>query len=97
MVRAKRLKLAVQWKLCLKQYAEADKQRAEADKQYAEADKLWAEADKQRAEADKQYAEADKLWAESVIAAYGNIRLEWIYRDGNHDCKLENGDLYRHG
>jgi hypothetical protein len=70
--------------------------RAEGDKLWAEGNKLHAEGNKLRAEGDKLRAEGDKLWAEAIIAAYGNIKLEWIYRGCDYDCRLENGELFEH-
>ena len=65
------------WKLRLSLRAEGDKLRAEGDKLWAEGDKLRAEGDKLLAEGNKLRAEGDKLWAEGVIAAYGNVTIEW--------------------
>lgn len=48
-------------------------------------DRLWAEADTIR-------AEADALWAEAVIAAHGNIKIEWTQTGS---CRLETGEEFR--
>ena len=74
------LKLSAAWSVRLKLRAEGDKLRAEGDKLRAEGDKLWAEG--------------DKLWADAVIAAYGNITLEWSWTTVHGVCRLENGDVY---
>ena len=81
------LKLSAAWSVRLKLRAEGDKLRAEGDK-------LRAEGDKLRAEGDKLWAEGDKLWADAVIAAYGNITLEWSWTTVHGVCRLENGDVY---
>ena len=49
-----------------------------------------------RAEGAKLRAEGDKLWAEGILGVYGNIKLEWLYREGKNAeaCKLENGEIY---
>ena len=52
--------------------------------------KLWAES-------DKLYAEGNKFWAEAVLAAYGNITMEWKNwheKEGEHECHLGNGEIY---
>jgi len=92
------LKLAAAWSARLKLRAEGDKLRAEGDKLWAEGDKLRAEGDKLRAEGAKLWAEGAKLWAEKIIEAYGNIQIEWRYRDGGYDCWLDvdGGVTYRH-
>ena len=73
-------------------------------KAWEKRNKLWAEGVKLRAEGDKLCAEGDKLWAEgdivfltAVIAAYGNITMEW--KNWNEDkqsyeCHLENGLVF---
>ena len=55
----------------------------------AEGDKLWAEGDKLR-------AEGDELWAEAVLAAHGNVTIEWRWNTeiSQRDCVLGNGDRY---
>ena len=42
----------------------------------------------------KLRADGDKLWAEAIIAEYGNIPMEWIWRGKSYACKLESGDVY---
>jgi uncharacterized coiled-coil DUF342 family protein len=79
-----------------KLWAEGNKLRAEGDKLRAEGDKLCAEGDKLRAEGNKLRAEGDKLWAEVILYFVGNIKIEWIWRDSDYDCKLETGDIFRH-
>lgn len=61
-----------------------------------EGNKLWAEGDKLRAEGDKLWAEGDKLWAEAIIQAYGNITMDWMWREDKRDytCILETGDVF---
>src|SRR5579859_364510 len=73
--------------------AEGAKLHAEGAKFYAEGNKLHAERDKRYAEGDKLHAEGDKLWAEAIIAVYGNIKLEWVYREdkSSYACVLEIG------
>ena len=97
------LPLRLVWKMRLYLRAEGAKLRAEGDKLWAEGDKLRAEGDKLRAEGnklwaegDKLWAEGDKLWAEGILGVYGNIKLEWLYREGKNAeaCKLENGEIY---
>ena len=58
-------------------------------------EKQWTKRLKLHAEGYKLYAEGDKLFAEGILSVYGNITLEWIFRNGDHDCKLENGELYK--
>ena len=82
------MKLKAQWQLRLKL-------RAEGSKLYAECSKLWAEGSKLQAEGDKLWAEGEKFWAEAILAAYGNIKLEWKWRGDVLDCELENGEIYR--
>jgi hypothetical protein len=72
-----------------------EKQWRERLKLYAEGNKLWSEGNKLWAEGDKLWAEGDKLWAEAILAAYGNIKLEWKWRGDVLDCELENGEIYR--
>ena len=90
-------------------YAEGDKLRAEGDKLRAEGDKLRAEGKrllakgyKLRAEGKrlfakgyKLYGEGDKLWGDAVLKAQGNVEMKWIYRDGDFDCRLPNGEVYK--
>lgn len=57
---------------------------------------LWAEGDKLCAEGNKLLAEGDKLWAEAILGAFGNIKLEWVWRETGYDCHLENGEIYKH-
>ena len=83
-----KLTLAIQWNTRLKLYAEGDKLYAEGSKLYAEGDKLYAEGSKLR-------AEGDKLYAEAILEIFGNIKLEWKWRTAGHDCKLENGEIYK--
>ena len=84
------------WGIRSKLYAEGDKLKAEGNKLKAEGDKLKAEGYKLCAEGDKLCAEGDKLWAEGILEAYGNIRLEWIYREDLRAwaCKLETGEIF---
>ena len=58
--------------------------------------RLWAEGDKLRAEGAKLWAEGAKLWAEGILEAHGNIRVEWVYREGkdSYACKLETGEVF---
>ena len=56
--------------------------------------KLWDEGNKLWDEGDKLRAEGDKLWAEAIIAAYGNITIEWV--SPTH-CKLGNGEEFKDG
>ena len=58
----------------------------------------WSARLKLRAEGAKLWAEGAKLWAEKIIEAYGNIQIEWRYRDGGYDCWLDvdGGVTYRH-
>ena len=58
---------------------------------------LRVEGNKLRAEGDKLWAEGDKLWAEGVIAAHGNITMEW--KNWNKDkqdyeCHLGTGEVF---
>ena len=55
----------------------------------------WQLRLKLRAEGDKLRAEGEKFWAEAILAAYGNIKLEWKWRGDVLDCELENGEIYR--
>ena len=64
-------------------------------KQWNDRLKLWAEGSKLRAEGSKLRAEGDKLWADAILEVYGNIKLEWKFRDIDFDCELENGEIYR--
>ena len=61
----------------------------------AESAKLRAESAKLRDAGAKLWAEGDKLWAETILEVYGNIILEWKWRNGILDCELENGEVYR--
>ena len=67
-------------------WAEAAKLRAEGDKLRAEGAKLWAESYKLWAEGAKLWAESYKLWAEAVLAAYGNVEIDW---SKSPDCIVE--------
>jgi hypothetical protein len=49
-----------------------------------------------RARAAGLSARADGLWARAVLAIHGDITIEWKYRNGDFDCKLGNGELYKH-
>ena len=63
----------------------------------AEGNKLWAEGNKLWAEGDKLRAEGDKLWAEGILAAHGNIKLEWEnwHEDKqSYECHLETGEVF---
>ena len=101
---AKPLGLNFVWKIRLKLWAEGNKLRAEGDKLWDAGDKLWAEGNKicaegnkLRAEGDKLRAEGDKLWAESIIAAHGNIKLEWKnWHEDKQSCEcwLETGEKF---
>ncbi len=79
-----------------KLWAEGEKLSAEGEKLSAEGEKLWAEGDKLWAEGNKLWAEGNKLWAEGILEAYGNITLEWQYREAKLDfaCVLENGEVF---
>ena len=88
--------LSFGWKQYLNYRAEGNKLCAEGDKLCAEGDKLWAEGNKLWAEGNKLRAEGDKLWAETILAFVGNIKLEWISRGKDYDCKLETGDTFKH-
>ena len=55
--------------------------------QWTQRAKLWAEGAKLR-------AEGDKLWADAILEIYGDITLEWKFKDGDYDCILENGEHY---
>jgi len=86
-----------------KLHAEGNKLWAEGNKLWAEGNKLWAEGSKLSAEGSKLWAEGsklraegDKLWAETILAFVGNIKLEWISRGKDYDCKLETGDTFKH-
>ena len=76
------ISLAFVWGIRLRLWAEGDKLRAEGAK-------LWAEGGKLR-------AEGGKLWAEGILEAHGNIRVEWVYREGkdSYACKLETGEVF---
>ena len=99
------LSLDFVWKIRLGLRAEGDKLRAEGDKLWAEGNKLWAEGNKLCAEGNKLcaegnklWAEGEKLWAEGIIAAFGNITVEWKnYNKEKHDyeCHLGNGEVYK--
>ena len=89
------LTLKAQWNARLKLWAEGDKLRAEGSKLWAEGDKLRAEGSKLGAECDKLGAEGGKLWDEGIRDVFGNVTIEWIWRNGGEDCKLENGEVYK--
>ena len=65
------------------------------EKQWTKRLKLHAKGNKLLAEGDMLLTEGDMLFAEGILSVYGNITLEWIFRNGDHDCKLENGELYK--
>ena len=90
------LSLAFIWKIRLSLWAEGDKLWAEGNKLWAEGSKLMAEGSKLRAEGDKLWAEGDKLWAEGILEAYGNIKIEWLYREQKQQyaCVLETGEIF---
>jgi hypothetical protein len=89
------MKLQVAWTSRLKLRAEGERLRAEADRFWAEADRFWADADRLWAKGERLRADADRLWAEAIIEVYGNIRIEWKFRDGVVDCHLETGEIFR--
>lgn len=64
--------------------------------QWRERLKLRAEGDRLYEEGDRLYVEGRNLWEEAIIESYGNIQMEWEKRGVDYDCKLENGDIYRH-
>ena len=102
------LTLKTQWIARLKLRAESGKLRAEGGKLRAEGDKLRADSGKLRAEGNKLsaegnklwaegnnlWAEGNKLWAEAILSAFGNITIEWKWRDGVLGCHLGNGEVY---
>lgn len=51
----------------------------------AEGDELWGES-------IKLWAEGEKLWRESVMAAYGNVTMEW--KSATH-CIVDHTDEYQ--
>jgi hypothetical protein len=53
--------------------------------------KLREEGAKLRAKGDKLWAKGDKLWAEGVLAAYGNVTIEW--KSATH-CIVDGTDEY---
>ena len=59
-------------------------------------ERVWKKRLKLRAEGDKLYAEGNKLWTGAILAAKGNITIEWINRNGHWDCKLETGEIFRY-
>ena len=65
-------------------------------KLHAEGNKLYAEGNKLYAEGDMLWAEGNKLWAEAVLEAYGNVTMEWLYREGKSSCacKVDGKDTY---
>ena len=81
------LTLKTQWIARLKLRAESGKLRAEGNKLSAEGNKLWAEG-------NNLWAEGNKLWAEAILSAFGNITIEWKWRDGVLGCHLGNGEVY---
>ena len=89
-----KLTLALQWTQRAKLMAEGDKLMAEGAKLLAEGDKLLAEGEKLLAEGAKLLAEGEKLWADAILEIYGNITLEWKFKDGDYDCILGNGEHY---
>jgi len=71
------------WKHRMQLHAEGNKLHADGDKLYDEGDKLWAEG--------------DKLWAEAILAAHGNIKMEWKnWSDDkrSYECHLETGEVF---
>ena len=62
--------------------------------QWTQRAKLMAEVDKLMAEGAKLWAEGDKLWTDAILEIYGNITLEWKFKDGDYDCILGNGERY---
>lgn len=100
-----KLGLSFIWGLRLKFRDEGIKLQDEGDKLWENGDPLCAEGEKICAEAEKLWAEGrklcadgDKLWAEGILAAYGNIKLEW--KNYNHkkrdcECHLETGEVFK--
>lgn len=42
-------------------------------------------------------AHVDTLWCRAVLKVHGDIPMEWTYRDGALDCRLETGEVFRGG
>lgn len=86
-MKRKKLPLAKSWDRRLKLWAEGNKLRAEGYKLWAEVNKLWTAG-------YARIAAGDKLWEDAVKDA--NENHTWIWRNDGYDCKLTNGDVYRH-
>ena len=96
------LTLKAQWIRRLKLREEGYKLRADAAKAWLDDDMLKADREKLRAKglklwakADKLWVEAEELWVENIQEVFGKINLKWIFRDGDLDCHLGNGEVYR--
>jgi hypothetical protein len=64
--------------------------RVKRDLFKAKSSKIWAKSDILR-------AEANELWAEAILETFGNIKIEWKnFNDekNDHECHLENGEIY---
>jgi hypothetical protein len=70
--------------------------RAKGDKLYQKGGKLRDRGTKYYNEGAKFHAKGDKHYIENLTALVGNIKMEWVWRDGGFDCKLETGDVFRH-
>jgi hypothetical protein len=46
-------------------------------------------------ELDRLYNLSDRIWLRAVLKAYGNIKIEWIFRGlKGSACKLPNGEIF---
>lgn len=57
----------------------------------AKGNTLWAKGNTLWAEGDTLKAEGDTLRAEAVIAAYGNVTIEW---HSNTKCTVDGTDVF---
>jgi hypothetical protein len=40
-------------------------------------------------------ARGEQIFTDAIRATFGDIKMEWIMRDGKYDCHLENGQIYK--
>jgi len=89
------LTLQKEWLEHLKLVAKADELWMKATELWAKADELRVEGNELSAKADELRVEGNELWARAVEKADGIAKAKWVQRDGESDCHLPNGEVYR--
>ena len=89
------LKLKKEWLERLRLRAEGYELLAEGYELLAEGKRLRVKSYELLAEGYELRAEGTKLWFGAIIKAHGNVKMKWIYRDGDVDCHLPNGEIYK--